>query len=55
MFCCCTRKDNRFKYQPLRVIQIDIQKEIKKNNNTKEIKKNQLPPLPESDEDTEDE
>jgi hypothetical protein len=49
MFSCCSRKDNRFKYQPLRVIDINIQKEIEKNNSIKGIEKNQLPPLPESD------
>jgi len=53
MFCCCTRKENRIKYEPLKIIKIDIQRKIEKNNSIKEIKKNQLPPLPESDDEDE--
>ena len=44
MFCCCTR-EKKIKYEPLRTIQIDIQKE----------EKVQLPPLPDSENDTDDE
>jgi hypothetical protein len=44
MFCCCTR-EKKIKYEQLRTIQIDIKKE----------EKIQLPPLPDSEDDTVDE
>ena len=47
MFCCCAR-EKKIKYEPLRTIQIDIQKE--EGN-----EKVQLPPLPDSEDDTDDE